>query len=134
MIDFSIGLMLTFPKKDRLDYWINHSCEHARHQADAKAIKVVFVANKKRYSCWFFLVLWVAKMACTIGESTTDLSHFRYLQKQCKYYRCNHNAYKTVLKLLRYTGLNFKENVVRDYGSGLWRTVFLSSFLPMFQW
>ena len=60
------------------------------------------------------LVLWVLKMALTIGKSTEIVSHFLNLQKQCKYYRCQRKADKTIVNFLR--TINISLRIKMPYG------------------
>jgi hypothetical protein len=43
--------------------------------------------QKKNNTLAGLLILWVEKMAFTLGKSTTHQSHFFYSQNQCKDFR-----------------------------------------------
>ena len=85
LIDFTIGLMPTFPKNDRFDFNVNSLLKTLDIKLmENQFTKCFWQIKKDTFAGSFGFV--GRKMAFTIGKSTTLIKPFFYLQKQCKHY------------------------------------------------
>ncbi|WP_185963863.1 hypothetical protein [Flavobacterium restrictum] len=70
LIDFTIGLMPNFPKKYSLDFKEIILLKTLGIKPMENQFVLTFWQIKKDTLAGFYLVLWVEKMAFTIGKST----------------------------------------------------------------